>query len=132
EVRPSFVGLAIVVEGRADNHIGIAVTIDVTRRLDGEAQLRAQLIALRRPGCGRRWAGGRAEEEIRPPLARLAVVVVGGADEDIREAVAIDVPRGGDRLTERGARLVALSGPRGGGRKARGRAQVEIRESLVG
>ena len=50
EISLAFIRLAIVVEVGADDDVGVAVAVDVARRRDREAELRAYLVALGRPG----------------------------------------------------------------------------------
>ena len=57
-------------------------------------------VALGGPrGCGRE-ASGRAQVEEGPPFIRLPVVIQPSADDDIREAVPIHVPRRPHRPAE--------------------------------
>ena len=59
----ALVRLAVVEEGRADDHVGEAVAVDVARARYREAELRARLVALavigRSPRARRRSRGRR-------------------------------------------------------------------------
>ena len=116
----------------ADDHVAIAVAVDVARRGNGSSEFGARLIALDRP-CGRRCkTRGRPKESVDTPLVGLAVVVGEGADDHVREAVAVDITRRGDRGSELGVRLIALGGPGRGGRETGRRAEENRGTPLVG
>src|SRR5690606_40853457 len=82
--------------------------------------------------CGSgRQARVRAQVDKRPTLVALPVVITVRTDDDVGVAVAVDVCRRRHTSAEPGARLIALGGPGGSGRQARGRAQVHKRPTLV-
>src|SRR5207244_3966603 len=95
-------------------------------------QLGACLVALGGPGGSGRKAGGGAAVDEGPALVGLAVVEEEGADDDVGEAVAVDVACGRDGDAELGARLVALGGPGGRGQQAGDGAVVDEGTTFVG
>ena len=89
-----------VVEGRADDDVGVAVAVDVPRRRHGITERGARLVALGGPGRAAAQPAGRAEIDIGPALVHLAVVEKGRADDDVGVAVAVDIPRRRRRVAE--------------------------------
>ena len=61
----------------------------------------------------RREPRRRAQVDERPALVRLAVVVKEGADDDVRETIAVHVSRRCNRGAELGVGLIRLRGPGG-------------------
>src|SRR4029453_9694488 len=100
--------------------------VHVPRRAEGRAEAGVRLIALGGPGGIGREAYGRAEGEEHPALVELAAAPQGGADEHVREAIAVDVTRGCDGAAELRRCLIALGGP---GR--RGDERID-REGILG
>ena len=94
---------AVVVEGSADDDIREAVAVEIADSSDGGAQAYAGLIGDKGPAGGGVEAGGGAIEEEGGAGGRQAVRVLGGADEDVVVAVAVDVAGGGDGVTKGGA-----------------------------
>ena len=110
--RAAFVGLAVVVVGRANDHIVVAVAVYVARGRDGRAEVGVFLAALRSPGGAGGKPRSRSVKDQSLSLIRLAVVIVRGSHDHIVVAVAVHIARGGDGRPEVGTCLVAVSDPR--------------------
>ena len=93
---------AIVAVG-TDDHVRVAVAVDVPCGSGRMAEGRVRLVALGRPRRVRPEPRGRAEIDVGAALLRLAVVVARGPNDDVRVAVAVDVPRRRDRAAEASA-----------------------------
>ena len=121
-----FIRLVVVVVARAGDDVRVTVAVHVPSRPHRMAKVGANLVALggpvRRGGKPRR----RAVIDVGSPLIRLAVVVVGRADDDVAVTVAVHVPGRPHRIAKLSAGLVALGGPGGRGVKPSRRAVVYI------
>jgi len=93
----------------AHDDVAVAVAVDVPRPRDRPAEPPIGHIAIDPPGGALRQKidGVAAEIDERP----AAVVVVGGADDDIAVAITVYVPRRSHRPTEQGIVAVALGPP---------------------
>src|SRR5204862_5262329 len=104
--------------GGADDHVGVAVAIHVTRSVDAPAQMGAQLIRLeecrRARGSSARAQAPTQEHEHRT-LVGLPAIVERYPDDDVGVAVAVGVACTGDTLPELGAALVGARTRRGVG-----------------
>ena len=127
---------AVVAAVRPDDQVGEAVAVDVARRGDAVAGVVARRIALDDEAVGRRESVVRSIT-CRPPAVdraearRLAehhiglagigaaVVAAGRADDQVGEAVAVDVARRGDAAAGLVARRIALDDEAVGGRERR-------------
>src|SRR5262249_9325698 len=83
----ALVGLAVVEECGADDHVAEPVPVDVPRGGDGDAEVRALLVAVRAPGGRDGGAGRRSGGNGGGPLVGLAVGGDGRADDRLAEAV---------------------------------------------
>ncbi len=138
--RDALVRLARVVAARTHDHVVEAVAVRVAGARDALPETGVGLVGLERGGGGRRVAADDAREPAEKDesraLVRLARVVSAGADDDVREAVAVDVARTRDADAEGRACLVGLK--RGRGRRgagvghARGAAEEDESGALVG
>ena len=100
-----------VVAGRPDQELGKPVPVHVAGEAHGGAEVGAGLLALDAPGHDPR--PGPVDQK-HLALVGLAPVVVGRADDEVGQSVAVDVARGADRGAELRPRLVGLqrsSGP---------------------
>jgi hypothetical protein len=129
---PALIGLTVVGVGGADDDVGVAVAVDVARRRDRECEVRAGLIAFRRPRWGRRQASCRPVVDGGTALSSLTVLVDRCADDDIREAVSVEVACRRNRVAEHRKGLVALGSPRRVHRQPSGRAVEDECPSLSG
>jgi hypothetical protein len=107
----ALVGLARVVPVGADDHVVVAVAIDVPGPRDAIAQVRLCLVRFELGGRGAgtpvRDPRGAPQEQEGRSLVRLARVVPRGADDHVGVAVPIDVPSPRHKAQAR-VRLVRL------------------------
>src|SRR5207247_1879918 len=102
-----------IILGLSDDDVGVSVSIHVARGRHAMAEVPPGLVAIGGPGGRRCEPRARAVVDKSPPDIRTKPgVVPGGADDDIRESVAVHVAGGRDRESEEGAGLVALCRPR--------------------
>ena len=126
EVRPSFVELPVVVVRSADDDVAEAVAVDVSAPRAHVAERGSGLVTHRAPG---RSAGqSRCGPEVEEGAAFVDVlsVVRRRPDEDVAEAIAVDVPRGGDGKAEQLVGLVTFADPCRRRGQSRGGAHEDI------
>ncbi len=116
---------------RANDHVVVAVVVDVPGRPHRVAEFGPNPVALGGPVRGGGKPTRRAVVDIDAALSALAVVVVGRADDDVVVAVAVDVPRRPHRVAEPGIRLVALGAPGGGVAEAGWGAVIDVGPALI-
>src|SRR5512145_954948 len=100
EEHAAFVFFLAVATGRADNHVGKAVSVHVACRHGGSSELRAGLIAAQRPARCERWAAGRACEDRHATFLHPLIIEERSAHEQVGESIGIDVSRRRDDLSE--------------------------------
>ncbi len=109
----TFVGLTVVVAVGADQHLGVAVAVDVAGSGERICEARLVLVALGGPRGARAETRGGTQVERDPTLVELGVVVHVGADQHISKSVAVDVAGGGHGAPVVRRSLVVVAGPRG-------------------
>ncbi len=82
------VDCAAVVAGSTDDHVGVAVAVDVPRGGQGPPEIGGVLVGLRAPAVRVPEAGGRAEVDPGPALPAIVSLA---AHDQIADAVAVDV-----------------------------------------
>src|SRR5258706_583228 len=112
----SFAVLSVGIQVGPDDDIAVAVAVDVSCAGDGAAEFRRYLIALRRPGGRSCESRGRSLVHVGPSFRLRAVIVRGRCDDDVAEAVTVDVPGRPHPRPELRAGLVPFGRPaRGAG-----------------
>ena len=127
----ALVDLAVVVVGRADDHVIVPVAVHVARARNDPTEVGLLLIALRGPDGPRGESSGRSEIDKRQPFVRLVVIVGWSADDHVAVAIAVHVAGGRHRKTEVGVILAALRRPTRRGGEARVRAPIDECPPLV-
>ena len=101
------------VAGGADQDLPATVAVDVARAGQRGAEQLPGLGPLDRPGGRRRRAADGAEEQPRSAaVAPGRAIPAGRPDQQVGQAVAVDVPAGGDHHLLPGVGLVRLQAPR--------------------
>ena len=143
EHRP-FVGLPVVVGGRAHGEVGVAVAVHVAQSGHAGTQEGTDLVAFQaQRGPGR--VGGQGLQTRGPavihehgPFIVLAAIVAAGPHGQVGVAVAVEVARAGHAPAHKGPGLVAFQAQGGPGRatghglEPGGPAVVEEHGALVG
>jgi len=122
----------VVVVGRGDREVGEAVPVRVAGRGHRPADLRGLLVPLVHARGGRFEAGVAPQVDDRAALPHLSVLVARPADDDVPEAVAVDVTGEGERAAEQLVRVDAGCGPVGNAVDAAGAAVQAVDDPLVG
>ncbi len=127
------VGVGAVIAGGAYRELAVPVSVAIAQRGDGRSQPMAGALAehveVADPQVD---PGGAAAEDLHPPgLGPRHAGVAGGADRDVSEAVAVDVPHPGGRRSQL---LVPEpdTGPGVGRRDAAGVAVMDPGGAVVG
>ncbi len=129
--RRTFIILAKVKIWRPDDHIVIAVIIDIAGSRNRKAKMGICLIALCLPRGSGGKTGYRAQVDKRRTFINLAIAICPRPDDHIVIAVIIDIAGSRNRKAKMGICLIALCLPRGSIRKTRYRAQVDKRRTFI-
>ena len=115
----------------ANDHIVVAVIVDVPGRPHRVAKLGVGLVALGGPVRGSGKPPRRAVVDIDAALVVLAVVIFRRADDDVVIAIAVDVPGRPHRVAKLGVGLVALGAPGRGGGQAGWGTVIDVGPAFV-
>ncbi len=131
-VSPAFIRLAVVIIGRAGNHIRVPVAVHIPRAGHAVTKIGVRLVDFLRPCGGHIRSGGRTMETISPAFIRLTIVIIRRAHNHVRISVAVHIPSAGHGIAELRVVLVSLRRPGGGWKQCGGGAQEHACTTLVG